>query len=398
MPDYQRLLVITEEPLRSNSLGFGRTMTNIFENYPKDKLLFYIPAGDYSHEDYKTLGSKFVTFSFKPLKYKRPDRFGSSINRVLDYFNPFFQSIFRKREVVTAIEKFAPNAVLIAPMMYPTLQEGRYISRLLKKPTFIYLMDDWFKFNPRHFVGSLYNTARQVLREADGWIMISEYLSQSLSRRFKIEPKKLLVLHNPIDESQMMGEIDPASGTYSVAYAGSIWKFHFDALEKAAQAIFKLRQAGHDIELVVYCQEVFAEMYSDIFNAQEVKYGGLLDYEMLFATLNRHHLLLCTTSFDKQYDYFVGTSVFTKITDYMASGRPVWCYGPEYAANNKYAEAKGIGFNTHSENTQEVETFLLERMENRLADMSIVKDQNKVLKENYTIRVVLKKLTDFING
>ena len=62
---YPKILVITEEPPRENSLGFGRTLTNILKDYPSDKILYYVSDDNYAHTESTAHSFSYISFGFQ---------------------------------------------------------------------------------------------------------------------------------------------------------------------------------------------------------------------------------------------------------------------------------------------------------------------------------------------
>lgn len=391
-----KILIVTEEPLRDNSYGFGRTLTNIFKHYPTENILFYISDYDYTHKDYF---SKFTILkrNLFNLHCAHTRWYANSINHFLNFINYSVQYLRRNNVNVKKIVEFQPDIVLTVPMNYTTLLEGYLVSKKISKPLYIYMMDDIFVRRFIHIGSLTQDIVKLIFKKSAGWILISNYLLQEFKNRYDTFNKPSFILHNPIDLKKSSRDFFPLNREkYVIAYAGSIHGFHFDPLLKVAEAVYSLRKKGILVSLIIYTNSIFWDTYASYFMELEVENGGNISYDKLYSTLNGADLLLCTSSFDKKYKNLISTSVFTKISDYMASARPVWCLGPLYAANNKYLIDNGLGFNTNSDSIIEIEHFIISRITNRLDDFQIVQKQIKYLIKEYDETTIMQNLIKFI--
>lgn len=394
--NYPNILIITEEPLKANSAGFGRTMVNIFRDYPRENVLFYVQDANYEHEQYKAYNSKFITFNNKEIRIKKPRFYANPINFIFNIINLSWQTIRPLKKHLQPIISFKPDCIIVVPMLESTLVEGYRITNILKIPFYVYLMDDWMQSNFIYAGGLFQITVKKILQNASGWLMISKYLKIELENRYNILSKPSLILHNPVKTNNLYCYKHIETSEYTIGYAGSIWGFHYDGLEKVAEAIYVLRSKGIKIKLVLYTQLFFWQKDEATYLKYEVAYGGLVKYDALFNTLNKCHLLLCTTSFKPKYKHIVATSVFTKITDYMASGRPVWCYGPDYAANNRFLIEKKLEYANSFTELSLMENFILQAIKDDTKNSAIVNKQNELLKNEFDSRIVMENLKKFV--
>jgi glycosyltransferase involved in cell wall biosynthesis len=393
---HPKMLVITENPPRENSLGFGRTLTNILKDYPLDKILYYVPDNDFSHADFKTFQSNYLTFGFKSKRRSEPRWWAPYVNIALNFYNHSFQSLRTPHQQLKVIHEFNPDIILLVPMMYSTLLEGWRINKLICKPLFVYLMDDTMDEGGAHWGGRRQSVVKRTLNNAAGWVMISKYLAEVLANRYGIVPKKTLILHNPVDVSKAIKTYIPLGrNKFVIAYAGSIHGFH-DALFKVAQAVYELQGEEVDVELKIFTRQDFWENFESIFRKWNVVNGGFVNYGQLFETLNDANLLLCTTSFAEEHASLVSTSIFTKLTDYMASGRVVWSYGPSYSANNRFMEENNLGITSYNSEINPLKEFIKIQIKCRDEYKLLVEKQTKYLMEETNTASVGERFNQFL--
>jgi hypothetical protein len=205
-------------------------------------------------------------------------------------------------------------------------------------PLVTYLMDDWLaQVSSAQWVFNTPRRARALLRSSKGWLAISTYLLESM-RSFAGVDRPALVVHNavPLGDGEPAALAAPRTGRFRVAYAGSVWPMHWDAVAAVAASVQRLRSAGNDIEFVLFTDRYFWGRHEADWRRWGVIDGGLVPYAALGAALGGCDLLLVASSFDDAQAHMSRSSVQTKVTDYMAAGRPILACGPPDAASNRF--------------------------------------------------------------
>jgi hypothetical protein len=90
------------------------------------------------------------------------------------------------------------------------------------------------------------------------------------------------------------------------------------------------------------------------------------------------------------------SSVQTKITDYMAAGRPILSCGPDYSACNKFIKKWDCGLVCETNQVPIIKDFLVEQMNNSYANQRFAKTAFQVLQNNFEKYKVTQQLYQFI--
>ncbi|MEH2381171.1 MAG: hypothetical protein V7K27_20165 [Nostoc sp.] len=396
--DLPRLLLVSEVSLSQEGTGINRTLVNLLEDYPADRLMLYAPDQSLRNDPTAQRFQKnVIAFPEQFLPYQK--------NHLAPWINPLIASsnyqLFDWLSLANydKIADFAPEVILICPNGLLALVMGYKVIQSFDSPFLIYFMDDWVAFNhTRWLTGNIQSVCRSVLQQAAGWLMISPQLEKELAQRYKITPKRSLIVHNPVDLSnKIFPHFTPHSGkTFRIVYAGAIWTMHYDAIAVVAEAIYELRCDGVDVELVFHTGTTFWDLYKKSWEAWEVNYGYLIPYEELNQYLQLADLLLVASSFMPEYAHITRTSVQTKLTDYMASGRAIFACGPTYSACNQFVKTWKCGFVCEINRVSEAKKILLEIIKND-SDLSNFSYHNlAVIKKNFDANIVRGKLYDFI--
>jgi glycosyltransferase involved in cell wall biosynthesis len=391
-----RLLLVSETTLATTraEVSANPTLFNLFSGYPPDSLFSMAPAGwprPQSPFDRLYLGFQSV-FLPRPLRGRR---FFDPVLlpldcQILDALPP----PHRRR-----VRLFDPDVVLVSPITPPGLVVGRRLAQLLKKPTVVYFMDDWPAAGAcRWLTGGVRQHTQAILRDADAWVMISEELRENMAQRYRVACKPTLVAHNPVD---LRGREPPTpmprrSGRFRVVYAGSVQTMHLDGLLAVAEAIHRLRAAGHDIELVLHTTRWFAQYYGEHWTRWGVVMGGLIPYDDLFEVLRDADLLLIALSFKPELAHMAMYSLLTKITDYMATGVPLLVCGPAGSASVNFVHRWGCGLACDTNDVGRLSDFLRNQLGRPPRNAELAARAYQVLQSEFSTRPVQRRLYDFL--
>ena len=294
---------------------------------------------------------------------------------------------------------FAPEVILICPVSHWCLLMGHKVAQHFPCPSLVYFMDDWLATDQtRWWTGNVQTVGYEVLAQAQGWLMISDRLQSNLSKRYGLNPERSLIVHNPVDlaDKSPPAPHSPENPVFRVVYAGSIWGMHYDALAAVAEAILALRQDGVAIELVIHTEPGFWDMYKFHWERCQVVNGGLVPYTQLDGYLQQADVLLVACSFSADYASVIRSSVFTKLTDYMVTGRPILCCGPSYAACNSFIKKWNCGLVCETNQVPEIQNFLRQQLVNQSLHRSIAQTAFEVVRNHFEKQIVSQKLHQFI--
>jgi glycosyltransferase involved in cell wall biosynthesis len=392
-----RLLLVTEAPLHKNSTGIDRTLFNLFDTYPPHKFALYTQKNSsLLHDTSPPLNQNVITFRSEFIPYFK-NKLGLLLNNFIASLN--FQILdWRPISNLEAINQFKPNIILICPNAPAAMILGYRLARQLRCPYIIYFMDDWIaKVYLYWLSNNVQRYAKKVLQNAQGWLMISSQLEHDLKERYRTISKRSLIVHNPVDLSSLPPpDFSIHQGTFKVIYAGSIWIMHYDAIKAVAEAIFDLRKEGHDIELVLHTPPFFWHQYQDFWESHGVVNGGMIPYDDLHLHLQKGDLLLVASSFKPELAHVTRSSVQTKITDYMASGRPILACGPDYSACNKFLTNSQCGMVCNSCNSSAILEVIKVAMKNKVETQNLAKKAYYVAQASFDKDQVNKGLYTFI--
>lgn len=393
------ILLICEAPLTTKAGGISQTLANIFSPVNPNHLLVLSAEEDVaSYGVEERFKSNTVTFK-KVLVPFLKNRIGLVVNK---YLRKLSLQLLSKAnlEALPRIKSFKPDCIIICPNGSEGVIIGQKVLKHFKLPFFVYLMDDWIAKDPTSWLGSnLQKEIKNLLIKANGWIMISEYLNETLAKRYSTYDKPLLVLHNPVT---VLETVQPYERNHpkeiGVSYAGALWPMHLDAFLAFAGALRLLQSRGYATLLTLYCSAQFWEMNKIHMTGLPVVYGGFIPYKDLYSVLSKHEFALVCSSFLDENKYFSMSSVQTKITDYLNVGRTILSVGPEYGACNKYLEKHHAGFSLNASDSVQLADQLSAVIENKKELLARIENGRQLIKESYRKEVVSQTLERYLSS
>ena len=249
-----RVLLVTDADLTVGSRGAGRTLANLFSHYPADALLAISGS---TTVPYRMEGGHRVLAAAPRL----PGRFVEPLRHVVGDLDAAWVH-WRPLPEGRAVADFAPQLVLAAP----THSVGIALAERYQPmaPLVTYLMDDWLaQVRSAPFAFDTPRRGRALLRSSRGWLTISPYLLAALRASTGVD-RPAQVVHNPVSlgPAEPLALDAPRTGRFRVAYAGSVWPMHRDAVAAVAESVARLRtEGGVDIEFVLFTDRFFWGRY-----------------------------------------------------------------------------------------------------------------------------------------
>src|SRR2546430_316957 len=129
----------------------------------------------------------------------------------------------------------------------------------------------------------------------------------------------------------------PRSGKFRVVYVGSVENFYGRMLCSLIEQI----KRTSDLEIIVVGPN--ADWPKQLLERAQASgtYLGFKPPEEAAEVLASANALLSVMSFEKQHEPFMRTSFTTKFLDYVAFGKPVILWGPEYCTPVRVARKHG---------------------------------------------------------
>ncbi len=383
-----RLLLVTDADLSAGSQGAGRALVSLFAPYPAGSLL----ALSGSATTRFTMGGGHSVLAAAP---PIPGRIVDALRHVVGDVDALW-SRWMPTFGLEDVAAFSPQLVLAAPTSPVGLAlADRFASAA---PVVTFLMDDWFDYlSSRPFAFDTPRRGRALLRASCRWLAISPDLAAAMRTATGVD-RPTLVVQNPVrlGAGEPAALAAPRAGRFRIAYSGSVWPMHFDALAAVAESVARLRAEGTDIEFVLRTSPFFWQRHAAELQRWGVVGGGFVPYEDLVPALGEADLLLVASSFDAAQAHMSRSSVQAKVTDYMASGRPILACGPEDAASNRFLRERDCAYFATDPSPGAVDAVLRACVASRNEGPTIARRAWEVALRDHEIGVVTGTLYEFL--
>jgi hypothetical protein len=384
-----RLVVVTDVDVSPASRGAGRTLVNLFARWPVDRLLIVTMAGQQPRRDEHD--------------HRVRDAGGRMRGGIAARMRPLFGDVealwasVRRLPQATEISHFAPELLLVVPTTSAALVLGQRFARALDCPVVTYFMDAWMRTGIHRWPGgSAERASADLLRASAAWMVISPFLDDQL-RQLAQTQRPSLVIHNPVVLGAAPAALaGPRRGQFRITYAGSIWPMHYDALAVVAASVARLRERGTDIQLVLHTDRYGWESHAADWSRWGVDYGGLVPFDAFRERLGAYDLLLVASSFDAAWAPLTRSSLQTKVTDYMAAGRPILSCGPADGACNRYLREHQCAWILDSTDPSQADATLARCVAGRVDGQVLAARAYEIVSREHDAGVVTSRLYGYL--
>jgi glycosyltransferase involved in cell wall biosynthesis len=256
----------------------------------------------------------------------RKSRFGPSLASWITDYENFIWPLTASQDLEGAVGAFRPQVIL-------TLAECG-LSNLARKTAQRHrlplagLFLDWFPVMKGHYGHTwtqemLSRRYRELYAACDLAFCTSDGMQETLGPH----PNSHVIYPMP-GKSRVAVEKawPPCSGKFRVVYVGSVENFYGRMLCSLIERI----EATTDLEIIVVGPNAdWPTQFLDRAQAAGI-YLGFKPPEEAAKVLAIADALLAVMSFEKEHELFMRTSFTTKFLDYVAFGKPVILWGPEY--------------------------------------------------------------------
>ena len=261
----------------------------------------------------------------RPLHRLRKSRFGPRLAAWITDYENFVWPLTADGGLEAAVEYFKPDVIL-------TLAESG-LCHLARKTAqrnglpLAGLFLDWFPVMKGHFGHEftqrvLSRRYRELYSACDLAFCISDGMQEVLGPHLNSH----VIYPMPGRHSVSENPWPPSTGKFRLVYVGSAQNFYGRML----CALIEKMEATNDLEIVVVGPN--ADWPAELLERAKANgvYLGFKSPEQAADVMASADALLVVMSFEKEHELFMRTSFTTKFLDYVAFGKPVILWAPEY--------------------------------------------------------------------
>lgn len=361
-----KILIVSHTPISTDE-AMGKTFLSLFDSFKKEELCqFFIHpsmpnidkcASYFRTTDKDVLKSYFKLFRVNGKKINSSDiniskrsLFENNKDEVF-YKNPKNRSSFRvimrdliwkfsnwyTRELREWIKAEKPTHIFVAPGNAKLIYDVAIkISKEFNLPIITYICDEFYfvkagsSFLDKLRLNMIQNKMRKLMQKTSHIITICNSLKDLYSKEFN-KPATTIMTGASVERKS---EINKRNEIKSLYYMGNIRCDRYLNLIEIGKALKKINQEYNaDFTLKVYTNVKNEELIKPLKEIDTIELCGFLVGEEFNRVFNSADVLIHTEAFDEFNINLVKNSVSTKIADSLASGIPLFAYGPAEVAS-----------------------------------------------------------------
>lgn len=318
--------------------GGGSAAVNALESAPEGSEVFYATPSVYPPRlaPLSELRSRICWFSNnnRPIPVLRGGgKIGTirRLNTLISRSNDRLQTRAMVRDVVRCIQQRKIDVLLMCPQNDFDLAAAVEVVEKTGLPSVAWFMDDYYTNE------ASMSRVRELWKGSYHRFVASETMQESFSELYGGASE---MLNNSVPFPERYSE--PVSGSDSrlrIAYTGAINSYY---LESMSAVLGELHGLNQEVSLDIYSPD---ELPSQWRSEQDVPWRHLppVPKDGLIERLQEYDVVLLLSSFKPEHRKLAETSQAGKMADYLASGRCILAYGPEYADNVRYIRRYDLG-------------------------------------------------------
>jgi glycosyltransferase involved in cell wall biosynthesis len=284
-----------------------------------------------------------------PVHRLRKSRFGPRATAWISDYENLIWPLTTNRALEAAVEDFKPDVVLT--LAECGLCHGARKTAERHGLPLAGLFLDWFPVMKGHYGHALTQPIlsrryRELYAACDLAFCTSDGMQEALGPH----PNSHVIYPMPGRHSVSQKPRPSSTGKFCLVYVGSVQNFYGRMLCSLVEKI----EATNDLEIVVVGPN--ADWPVGILERAKANgvYLGFKSPEQAADVMASADALVVVMSFEKEHELFMRTSFTTKFLDYVAFGKPVILWGPEYCPPVRLARKHGGAAVVNEDDTEAI--------------------------------------------
>ena len=239
---------------------------------------------------------------------------------------------WRSKDLIDWLNKGMPDVVFFASGdAVFSYKIALWIAKILDIPLITYVCDEYY-FSSKQKRGCDYVLTARLRKYIKKTIKVSAHvvtICPSLGKKYEdaFGVKYTAIMTGSSFAPHL--SMQQAEGKCQISYIGNLSLNRGRCLIDIANTLAEVnKDSNSSYELVYYGRE-----NAELERTEGIRYGGFLSGGEIEATMKTSHLLLHVETMDSEYRERLRYSVSTKIADSLASGTPLFAYGPSDIAS-----------------------------------------------------------------
>lgn len=241
------------------------------------------------------------------------------------------------KDLVSWIEREKPTCIFVAPGIPKLLYDiALKIAHNFRLPIITYICDDFYFLTAQEsFLDKLrqklmMKKVDKLMEKSSHIVSICDEISEKYGKQFNIPTTTIMTGSGYEIESAPSVVKNPKV----LNYMGNINYNRFLSLAEIGKALDELNEEHNEnYRLDIYTIEKDEKILASFNEIKSIRLCGFVGGSEFVELFKQSQILVHTESFDEYYVEFTKNSISTKIADCLASGIPLFAYGPEQLAS-----------------------------------------------------------------
>jgi hypothetical protein len=260
------------------------------------------------------------------------------LNALIPGANDWVQRETAIKDIMQCIQSLQIDMLLIVPTaMWIDVVVAPELVKRSGLPSLVWFTDDYSEWGAWTDESSR-SCVRKIWDNAQVRFGASEAMQEKFSELYGGDCE---VLANSVSFPERYSEpTTRPDSRLRMVYAGSMNAYYQESM---AMVLEELRDLGDQVTLDIYSPDELPPGWRP--DADDVPWRHLppVAPSEVIELLQEYDVLLLLSSFKPEHRAIAETSQAGKMADYMAAGRCILAYGPEYSDNIRYVQRHGIG-------------------------------------------------------
>ena len=367
----------------NDKTGMGITLTNLFANWPSENIAVFSNGIDY--ETIKKIRPCDVCIGTPRKTYpiRNNESFKSKIRNYIRniYVRLGINELKYKpsflEEDLQQVRAFNPEIIFTALGSIESMERTKLLmSKFPESNLVIYIVDDWVNTRCKEKYFSAYWTQRfdksfrDLLQLSSGNLSICSSMSESYLKQYG---KYFVPFHNPVD-IDYWNSLDTVSkysnDIKSILYLGKINKDTKPCILDLAQVVDELNKEGYNYVFDVYSPDSRANV-NLLSQYDGCNLEDAISHEFVPSLMKGYNSLFLPLGFSDESRRYVRLSMPTKLSEYLASGKPTILYCPEEIALAKYVISKQCAIVCTENNREKLKEAVVSLTDQKYYDQQV---------------------------
>lgn len=260
------------------------------------------------------------------------------------------------------------------------------LHKITKRPLFLYMLDvyeEMIRVRIRKIIASMFE--EKIFRAARKIFVMSENLQAHYLNKYSIHTE---FMPHPVVLSSYQGQVkeDKKDDCKTIIYTGNVWIPQIESLVDMCRVVGSMK----GIKFIVYTDR----------SAEELKQKGICgknvfvrfaEHSQISEIQRNADILYLPLAFNTPFPLMIQTASPGKMPEYLAAGRPILIYAPDYSYVVQHARKYGFGFVIDKQSVEELRKGIMFLLNDGQLREGLV-SKAKALSKNHNATIVSKKL------